>query len=1136
MTTLTNANGELVDLTTGEIMGRADGAAPVPTDPRKNTGAPDQAVANPLTGLLQNASWGFNAALFALPDALTREIGKQIFRQKPEETMTLTKIFNSGETAPRNAGERYARAVGEGLGGTLPLTGVLAAAARARPLVMAAQPSAGLIKGIANDAIEMVQKSPMKAAALDVVFGAGYEGLKQAVEENVDDSNPYKPMLKELLPAASFVGLPLAAATLSPTALAVRGGKQLQQKLVSDLGPVGQEVLAQETGLFKLPVFKMVPASIIGRAEKKLSSVFGDIQKNPDALKALDDLKVILADPEIEKYGFQFGVAERYMDPALMQKQAEILQGMSPAELAPFRKQYAENQAKLEQLFAGLAPQARKPVEEAFRAAQQDRQAFFDSMLAQRQGLTDSEKELLSQRFGPQNPDRINDELRGIIESGMEMDNNMRQNILKKMGLKQAVAPDGTLLSTRQDGKSLFPSRDMEAAATALIKKYRPERPSMPVIVPEPIKRLESFVKGQQAAREKMTDQMLTQLTDQTITQQLGPYAKEMPEDFQKALRDSVLQLVKGGTGKGSKRKVTLADIAATPDAEGNIAVATGIPGRKVYVNPAKLQEDAARIAEANTGIDINVPEALDYLNAAQRYRTSSLNKYNEVMATKGGRLTDAQRHIDNANSVFNDVEKLILDHVPKIKQEYQGMKMLIDDYKAGYENSLPLLMTKKVRGGQEYYLPNEDVMATAFKNADRVRQLQVTIGNSPLGKDLMEKGAIDWMRSKPIFDKDGLIDPAKMRKVLDQNKNIMEALPASVRLKIEDEVGFADDIAKRLAELDQRRINAKDADLDTILARASRENADPRQTLEKAIKDPATMRTLVNEMSKDPENLAALRRSVYDLASEGSAKGGALEGFLRNNEKSMKVLFDGTGHLENLRKLADMQRRVNAFADVTGQVPLFQTTDQQLQGLFGVSIPYLTTSIRNVAMRNVSKETMMVTLGTRLLNAKEDKVFQRMFTKALEDPKFAEKMTNLNTPANAAAVAKGLQTIGLSPKRLSEVLTAPAARDAAAIEMTDLPEEIKGVYNALYPQEAGKNASPVSRGTAAPAGPSAAQMLKAQPPAPPTRGTNFNPRMPTAPAVQPGQQQVPLMYPAMFPNDPISGLLQARQAGVAPR
>jgi hypothetical protein len=113
------------------------------------------------------------------------------------------------------------------------------------------------------------------------------------------------------------------------------------------------------------------------------------------------------------------------------------------------------------------------------------------------------------------------------------------------------------------------------------------------------------------------------------------------------------------------------------------------------------------------------------------------------------------------------------------------------------------------------------------------------------------------------------------------------------------------------------------------------------------------------------------------------------------------------------------------------------------------------------------------------------------------------------------------MQEFGVSPKRLSEILTAPAAARGAVLEAQDLAQENAPVAPA---------AQNVSRGT------SAAQMLKAQPPAPATRGTNFNPRMPTAPAVQPGQQQVPLMYPAMFPNDPISGLLQARQATMAPQ
>ena len=56
--------------------------------------------------------------------------------------------------------------------------------------------------------------------------------------------------------------------------------------------------------------------------------------------------------------------------------------------------------------------------------------------------------------------------------------------------------------------------------------------------------------------------------------------------------------------------------------------------------------------------------------------------------------------------------------------------------------------------------------------------------------------------------------------------------------------------------------------------------------------------------------------------------------------------------------------------------------------------------------------------------------------------------------------------------------------------------------------------------------------MLKALPPAPATRGYDFNPRVSTTPpAGTGGMGQVQLMYPSMFPNDPISGLLQQRQA-----
>ncbi len=35
----------------------------------------------------------------------------------------------------------------------------------------------------------------------------------------------------------------------------------------------------------------------------------------------------------------------------------------------------------------------------------------------------------------------------------------------------------------------------------------------------------------------------------------------------------------------------------------------------------------------------------------------------------------------------------------------------------------------------------------------------------------------------------DGLVDPKKIRQVLDKNKNIVEALPANLQMKLQDEM-----------------------------------------------------------------------------------------------------------------------------------------------------------------------------------------------------------------------------------------------------------------------------------------------------------------------------------------------------------
>ena len=1133
MPTLMNSRGEMVDFSTGEVVGRAEGVPTTTTDPRAGgPAAPDVQTqgGDRVSGLLNNLSWGFNSALFAIPDAAQRLIGKGMGMDE-KQVFQFTNLFNKGVQAPRNVEERYARAVGEGVGGTMPFTGILAYAGSVRPLVSAAAPATGILKGIANDAIKYVQQSPRTAAALDIAFGAGYEGLRQTVKETVDDSNPYKKIYEELLPAAAFIGLPVAAANLP----SVRGFKFMSDKIKgvsSGLGEIERETLEGLPGMYKLPIINVIPNMLMKRAESKLAQVFGPISESPEAQQALKQLEAALADPRVANAGFMFDAAEKTMYSPLVQRKAELLQQLGPKELEITKERINKNQQALDSLFASFSPEARKPIQEAFTAAQADRQQFFESLLKSQKDLTDAEVMSISERLGPQDVNLLNDELRGVLMARMEMDAKARGNILRRMGLKQAVSPEGLPMPTRDQGKSLFPARDIEEAAKELIAKYTPERPSMNVQVPEPIRLLKNFVRTQEIERAKIEAEQLMKLTDQAVNSQLADMGRAGvdPELIKTAL-NSARQLVGAATekvakGKSGKGMLGISDLAKgmkqlqlNPDGTANVFVT---PGTSVQINPAQLKVDAARIAEDQTAINLNLPEALDYLQSAMRFRNQSVINYNGSMKRGSSRIQDAQRYIDTGNAVYKDIEGLVLNNVPRIKQEYDGMKMILEDYSAAYEKNLPLLLTQKTRGGDEFLLPNERLLQTAFSTADNLKQLQLAVSGSPQANSLLERGTIDWLRSKNVVDADGLIDPKKIRQVLDKNKNIVEALPANLQMKLQDEVKFADDYVKRMGEIDMRRVNAKDQELDSLLAKATRPGADPSQTLQTALRDPATMQTLVRGIEKDPEMLAALRRSVFDVATGGAQKGGALKSFIDNNEGSLKILFKNTAHLDDLKTLADLQRRVNAFADVTGQIPAFESTDQAMKRLFGAGIQFLTTTAREAAVGRINPSTGALAVMLRMAGGLENQIYQRIFTRALEDAEFAKRITHVGTPAEAKKLAGELEKIGIPRSAyLPENITRAAVQTTAQAAMGDQPEDIGNLGNL-----------PVVPGT------SAQKMLKAMPPAPPTRGTNFNPRLPTAPAAAPGgAPNIQLMYPAMFPNDPISGLLQQRQAQIqAPR
>lgn len=1111
MAIITTGSGRQIDTDTGMEVG---GAPPA-------SGRPAKVDTGPVTasGIAKQASWGFNTGLFYLPDLAVKGIGKAL-GMPDDEVMTFTKIFNRGQTAPQNVVERYSKALAEGIGGGMPITGTVAWLARAKDPVkmavaqgeraLAAPTRMNALRGVANDAIQFAQKSPRLAAALDVGINALHEGIRQTIDEQVDDTDPNKEAYMSIIPTASIIGVP-AFLSLTPTGMIARlMGKVTgaAKEKIDALPNLDKETYDELHKLLKLPGINIVPRIMLARAKSKLAQTFGDVESSPEAQQALRALQQIMADPRFANSGLSLNTAEATMDPATLRQAATVMGEMSATELQPFRERSNKNVLAFEEVLRDLSPKSQIAVGEALRAAQAERAALFTDLASAKQNLTEAEIQSAAQRLGPYNMDRVNDELRGALLANMEMDAKMRMNVLSRMGLRQAFDANGVPQSTRQEGKSLFQSYDIEAPANELLKKYSPERPSMRTQLPEPLYMLKNFIDRQAVNRSKLEDQMVRQLVNETVDKQIAGIG--LPPDFEQSVRSQILSLVYGKKTKGSRRLASLAESAKIGPG-GQQSVPTGIPGKSVVINPSQIKADAKLIADQDTKLDMNLPEALDYLAAAARFRNDSIARYHDALRKGTSRLTDAQRILDTGNTVFKDVEDFVLKSIPKAAKEYDAMKAVVSDYRAGFEQNLPLLISRQK--ADRFTLGNEQIMENAFKSAENLRQLQIALGGSPRLDEFLQKGAIDWLRRNNIL-KNGTVDSARLKGLLDKNQNLVEALPANVRQLLDNEVQLADDYIKRLGEIDERAALIADNELDSMLAKATRADADPTDTIMAALRDPAKMRKLVDTVGQDPDRLNALRRSVFEVATEGADKGGALLGFIKNNRPALEVLYKNSGHLADLEKLADIQRRVFALRDVTGKIPDFLSTDDRMKKAFGFGLQWMTTTAREAATGRINPTTGALAFGVRMAGALETKMYKRMFQKAMEDREFANSLTNVGSQEDVRRLANNLTKIGIIPRYTMFVGPRSAAQDIR--EETRAPEVM-----------APAPAEPVSRGTAR-------DMLRALPPAPPSRGLSprmpaFNPQQNRPQMPQPPAPLAPIDYSALFPNDPLGKMIQQR-------
>lgn len=1153
-------DGQIYDTETGVISGKADDFQVDQSKLNLPVNAMDVA---------RQGSWGLNAYMFSIPDAGVKAIGRAL-GMDDKEVVTLTKIFNRGDTGPKNAEERYARAIGEAIGANLPLTGVLGYVARTKALTAPMMTDAGVIKRLAKDTLDFIRQNPKTAVAVDIMGNAAFGAARQGVEENMEPGI-VKDVAREVLPLGASVLGPagvIAAKEVAgklplPSVLAGKYAKELIAPSEAKLTQVGKDIV-QEYPWFMRPIVK----PLVGRAESQAAKGLsrGEVQE------MLGKTEQLITD--LEAQGIVLNTAERTLLPNFMRQQGNLIKSMSAEELRNELKRRADNMVEFDNIVNRLAPKSGVELEQALSSVKMDsdnlQQAIMDSM-ASRQGI---ERERLAQMFTPLDRNQLGSEIREtILRNGESSFFNLR-NVAEKMGLRNNFTlDDGVPLPTRDaNGVSQFESVNIEKPVNQIISKYNIFTGPIKEYAPGLVRVLGNYARSQRGKGATAYQEALTKELTDIFAARNRPGAGGKTPDFlapdEAAMstaqadraflqqqefnaRSLVDALLTPSTGTG--KRAGLADLKLPEGKQQELlARSFGLEPEDLTAAMARAKEAASKVGQ----VDINFPEAIRLLQVSTEARNNAIRNLND--AQMAGRSREvAQVQFDKINALHKDIESMVTSAIPKMGNEYKNFKSAYNDvYGAAYERYLPLLLgTKRPTG--EFLTSNEAVLKRVFETGENVDDIAFLLGNSAEGKALLTSAASDWLRSKPIFDKDGFVDPKKLQKVLDNNKNIVDKLPQAVKAGFYDELDAGKAFAARMAQLERRKEMVADEELNRLLAKATRKGADPATLIDRALRDPADMTMLVNALGrKEPQRLEALRRSVFKQATEGTSDVASIQEFLNKaNPRSLKALFSEE-QLNNLRQLGELEKHIKASPGIVDTPSPFETTNDGLRRVLGTSVEGMTGLYKSIAENRVGPAWATIYLGMRLVGRQEYGLLDRVMQKAVTDPAFAQALVKSVDERKLFDEMKGLgkklqlsgvyvpDTLFKAPMREANVLAVESMQEPTPTTQepapyVTLPWE-KGATSPLPQITPPPAPAPMPQQAPAPAQSSAAQMMqqfkKTQPSAPPTRGLQTVPaaparnELPKQPAAGGGNTAAG-MYQALFPNDSISNLLRQRQA-----
>jgi hypothetical protein len=875
------------------------------------------------------------------------------------------------------------------------------------------------------------------------------------------------------------------------------------------------------------------------KAERDVEKVLAPLVESPGkpmapgVKEALQVTDAIENDPRLKDL-FLFDAGEQSLYGPLIAARNKMYRELSGDLLADAQMRYEKNREGFLEAFNRFAPNAEMDLAKALQLTYADQTRTVNNALKQLADLQEGEALRVMDNFVPQNLDELGESLRAGVLAQMSAKFQSLRRSAEQIGARAGFDEQGVKIPTMAEGAPIYPlginASDYENFGRSLVNKYKltKDERMFPDGTPHPVQLMQQQLRTLDNARNKAAAEYIPDIVQEKLGSKYFSYLT--PDEAKVNLDAYVQQVITGKMPKlpgASRGTVTPFDIKGGP------------PRALSKEQVEEVREEARKMALKDVSAQMTFPDALDLLDAAQTFRNISVHQYNRLLGL-GTSRNQASQTLDRGNAMLRDIEDFIFTNFKSVKGDQgKALRNWMDEYKSvytnGYEKAFPLLIAKRDPRGN-FYTGNEELVNKAFSSAQNIRDLNAIFGQDPAYMRTMTNVLLDKARVAPGVIKDGIIDPEAFQKFLSSKgiKSVYDAMPDQVKTNISDEMKIGIDMARRVKEMQDRVDLARDDELMAILKKSVRPDADPSTLVQQAITDPAVMRKLVNAVGAEPppgmgptatgaQRKEALQRQVWDTVRTkllDQSDSLFLQDFLTRHSKSLNILYDKQ-HLDDLQKLAEIQRRVFAGEAATGTISPFKTLDEALREKIGAGIGTIESTARAAMIRQISPMHAGVTLASRYLGRQQTAIYETVLYKALTDPEYAHQLVNANKPITDNKTFNTMSKLTFQAGGYLPALLQGGAR-VAGMEATQALSDQERMVPAPTPQIPARvpqmPASP--QGAQAPAVPAPNQRLSQSAPA------RSLPQMPN----QGDMQNLAANYAALFPQDFLSPMLQQRQ------